>query len=360
MHLTAKYKWIVGILLLLGLPLLFLAMQTPTHHGDWQPMQSRLPEVRIDNDTLHVRHLRDFRYHPDGKVKTIRYLEQSYPLAELKGVWFGISHFAERGLAHTLLSFEFADGRYLVASVEARMRPQQSYHPLPGMLHRYHKIIILGSEEDIIGLRSHIREERVLLYPLQLNEAQRQHILLGMMKDVEALHQQPAFYNTLLDNCTTSLLRHNPQYSTWRGLLDYRILLPGHSDNYAQQRGWIDPERDLRSWRREAVIPAGVSPEQAAFSQQIRRPNYPQLSLSLLVMQQDLHHGKPVQTRGVVRGFADPEHYWIEDPRMNRVALEPGERALPFLGQAVEVSGYFSFHPEQGRSLRLEQIEISP
>jgi hypothetical protein len=356
----SRHKWprITLLLfgLLVGLLLLIHFLHTPSHEGPWQAAQLQLPEIQMDADRLQVKQLRDFRYHPDGQIREARYQEQKYALEALDTVWFGISHFSDNGLAHTFLSFEFADGQYLVASVEARLRPGQSYHPFQGLLRQYHKIIVLGSEADIIGLRSHVRGERVLLYPLQLDTMQRRHLLLGIIDEAQAITAGPIFYNTLLDNCTTSLLRHDPQYSLWRGLLDYRILLPGYSDAYAQQRGWLDPTRDLRQWRHEVRVDTAADPDEANFSQQIRRPHYQRLSLSLLLMQQEIYQGQRVHSSGVVRGFADPEHYWIEDNQLRRVAIEPSSQALPWLGQVVEVFGRFQFYPEQGRLIELDTI----
>ena len=88
--------------------------------------------------------------------------------------------------------------------------------------------------------------------------------------------------------------------------------------------------------------------------------NYPTLSLSLLVMQAERQHGRTVATSGVVRGFDDPEHYWIEDAQLNRVALQPGELAKPWLGQQVHVTGRFFYPPEEGRRLELSSIQATP
>ena len=352
--LTITYR--LALLLLLSLVVLFLALtaRTATHQGEWLPGHARLPAISHTADTITIHHVRDFRYHPDGRIRQTSYLQQQLDINTLQQVWFGISHFANGGLAHTFLSFEFSDGQYLTASVEARMRPGQDYHPVRGLLRQYHKIVVLGTEQDIIGLRSHVRQERVLLYPLVLNPAQRRHILLGIIDDAQRLHQQPAFYNTLLDNCTTNLLRHDPQYSLWKGLLDYRLLLPGHIDDYAWEHGWIDRTQPLDQQRSQALIPATIHPDAEDFSAQIRLPKYQQLSLSLLVMQQSLFNGKPIRTRGVVRGYNDPWHFWIEDHQMNRVALHPSELAHSYLGQEVELQGYFYYQQDLGRRLVLE------
>lgn len=265
-----KPSWLVWPALLCALVLIWHFSKTPGHDGAWLEMQARLPEVRFVEDVYQIRNIRDFSYHDDGSIRTVRYLHQDYPLASLTRIWLGLSHFTDYGLAHSFLSFEFDDGRHLVASVEARMRPGQSYAPVAGLLRRFHKIIVLGSEPDIIGLRSHVRKERVLLYPLELSAAQNRRVFAGMMQDVRTLEDKPSFYNTLLDNCTTSLLRHDPEHRFWRGLLDYRILLPGFADEYALARGWIRADEGLAVLRSRVVVPDDLEPGDARFSERIR------------------------------------------------------------------------------------------
>jgi len=259
------------IIALIGVTALaYLFSTAPTHDGDWQEAQALLPEVQIEGDRYQLRNIRDFSYCADRSIKPARYLDQEFPQDSLKRVWLGLSHFSDYGLAHSFLSFEFDDGRYLVASVEARMRPGQAYSPFAGLLRRYHKIIVLGTERDIIGLRSKVREERVLLYPLELTASQRRRVFTGMMQDVRTLREKPAYYNTLFDNCTTSLLRHDQENHFWKNILDYRILLPGFSDDYAVQRGWIRADKGLEQLRKQAVVPADIDPDDGNFSLGIR------------------------------------------------------------------------------------------
>lgn len=261
--------WLVLVLVCAG-GLLWHFSKTPTHGGEWLEMQARLPAVRLMDGTYQIRNIRDFSHHADDSIRKGSYLDQAYPLATLKRVWLGLSHFTDYGLAHSFLSFEFADGRFLVASVEARMRPGQTYAPVAGLLRRYHKIIVLGTESDIIGLRSHVRKERMLLYPLDLTDTQARHVFAGMMQDIRTLEDHPSFYNTLLDNCTTSLLRHDPEHSFWRGILDYRILLPGFADEYALERGWINAAEGLEVQRLRAVVPGDIDPGDNRFSEKVR------------------------------------------------------------------------------------------
>ncbi|TFH87183.1 glucose-inhibited division protein B [Billgrantia azerbaijanica] len=68
------------------------------------------------------------------------------------------------------------------------------------------------------------------------------------------------------------------------------------------------------------------------------------------------HDGERVATQGVVRHYAEPLHYWIEDEDLHRVEILPHERIAPYLGEAVRVVGRFRFSPEKGRRLTLERV----
>ncbi len=262
---------ILGIFALLcALLLVYLLTRVPTHEGQWGPAVARLPEVRRVGRQYRIDHVRDFRYNADGTINEIRYQDQTYPIDALTRVWLGLSHFAGLGMAHSFLSFEFNDGRYLAASVEARLRPGQRYAPVQGLFRRFHKMVVLATEPDVIGLRSHVRRERVLLYPLELTASEKRGIFIGILRDAQAIEKKPGFYNTLLDNCTTSLLRHDPHNRFWKNFLDYRILLPGHADGYALQRGWLQAESGLTELRSEVTIDGGIDPREADFSGRIR------------------------------------------------------------------------------------------
>lgn len=273
-HPQKKYRryWRWSLLIGSLLAILFILMLSPSHQGDWTPLQAQLPQVSRQGSDYHLSNLRDFRYQPDGSVREKNYLQKNYSLSDLKQVWFGISHFGGYGLAHTFLSFEFSVDNFLAASVEARLRPGQGYHPIRGLLRQYNKIVVLGTEADIIGLRARIRQERVLLYPLQLSPEQRNYLFNAVMEDAQSIAQSPAFYNTLLDNCTTNLLKHDPDYRFYTSLLDYRLLLPGYSDAVAHEKGWLDNAMPLDDLRHAALIHLdGTDHEAENFSAAIRR-----------------------------------------------------------------------------------------
>ena len=263
----------LGILAFGGVALLTLVAQlrTPSQDGDWQAVHGVLAQAEIDGDRLTLRNLRNFAYADDGTVSEARYEDRSYDLAGLESLWYGLSHFAPYGLAHSFLSFGFADGQYLTLSVEARLERHQSYNPLLGLMRAYELIYVAADERDVIGVRSHLRGEEVLLYEIDIPPAQARELLLIMLGTMNELNDRPRFYNTLLDNCTTNILQHARRLTRWDLLTDYRVILPGYSDALAYELGAIAGDLPFEEAREEARIdPDAVALDDAEFSDAIR------------------------------------------------------------------------------------------
>ena len=169
---------IVGGLLVAAAASLAIYYQftNPTNDGPWKAEYERLASVGIENDFVTIENLRRARYDHKGQARKIDWTERSVSLSDLKDVWFGISVFASPGLAHTFLSFDFGDGDPIVISVEARQRPEQHYGPIAGALDRYHLIYVIADEQDIIGVRTHARQNEVFFQPLSISQERQEGV----------------------------------------------------------------------------------------------------------------------------------------------------------------------------------------
>jgi len=264
---------IIAVLLFGAAALLTLVAQLrlPSQDGDWQRVYGVLPQAEVDGDRLTVRNLRNFTYDENGQVREARYEDRGYDLSGLDSLWYGLSHFGPLGLAHSFLSFGFADGEYLALSVEARLETHQSYNPFLGLLRTYELIYVAADERDVVGLRSHIRGEEVLLYEIDVEPAQARELLLIMLSTMNQLRDRPRFYNTLLDNCTTNILQHARKLTRWDLYTDYRVILPGYSDALAYELGAIAGDLPFAETRDRARIdPSGVDLDDPSFSPAIR------------------------------------------------------------------------------------------
>lgn len=82
------------------------------------------------------------------------------------------------------------------------------------------------------------------------------------------------------------------------------------------------------------------------------------VSLAELVDRQHEYDGERVATRGVLRTYDDPRHYWIEDEALNRVGLFPEDELPGLVGRELSVVGHFAYGPKTGRSITIERMQI--
>lgn len=81
------------------------------------------------------------------------------------------------------------------------------------------------------------------------------------------------------------------------------------------------------------------------------------VSLEQLVAMASGYEGQIVRTRGVVRTFDEPLHYWIEDDDYNRVGLVPHDMVAHLVGETLWVEGRFHFVEGEGRRISLNSVE---
>lgn len=260
------------ILIILTIGLAFFAFKTPSNEREWQTQFQILPTIELEKDTISIDNVRDYRYKQDGTIAEVRYLDETYQLSEFKHAWYGLSHFGDSGLAHVFLSFEFADDKFLVVSIEARLEEKHTdgYDPIKGLFRNYTKTIVLATEQDVIGLRTHIRGEPVYLHKLNVPELYTKPLLLNFLREAQVLTRKPKFYNTLIDNCMTGLLAQSDQFRSLFSWVDSRIILPGKSDEIAYELGFINNTEALDKVRESALVDPNFSEIDDDFSQKIR------------------------------------------------------------------------------------------
>lgn len=220
----------------------------PSHERDWQEEVRLMAGVAIRGDSVHLENLRDFRY--ENGVAAPRWMKASFDLADVRRAWFVLSPFHPRikAMAHPFLSFELADGRFLGVSVEARKQEGQSYSAVRGLLRSYETIVVLATEEDLLGVRAVVRQEPLHLFPLRVGEDEARALLRALLVRARELEARPEFYNTLTNNCTTNLI--DPINAMVDEDVPWTVgLMPGYSVEEAYARGWLDTDRSLDAAR---------------------------------------------------------------------------------------------------------------
>jgi hypothetical protein len=268
-----RLNWRRAALASLAAPVLvlawFLSLQ-PTNDAAWQPEYAVIPAVTIDGGGVRIDHIRNFAWHGEDSA-TPGYFDAQYDLASLASLDLIVSHWSSDAIAHVFVSFGFRDGRHLAFSVETRRRLGQQYSVLGGFFRNYELFYAVADERDLIGVRTDQRHERVYLYKVASSAEGRRRLLLSYLHEVQSLALHPQFYNTLTDNCTTSIAARVAEAGGAYDPFNWKLLLSGYADSYVYDLGRLDqsmPFADLKRRSRIQRVPDAQVGEN--FSQEIR------------------------------------------------------------------------------------------
>ncbi len=271
-HVPRWVRYILyGALVLGALHLILLIVFRPSHDRVWELGQEKLPHFLVSGDSVTIENFRNFDWRED-KSADIRYETRDFDLSMIETVDVFISHFDDfEGLAHIFLSFGFSDGRHVVVSFETRREKGETFSPWWGLLRQFETIYVVGSEEDIVGLRTDVRDERVYLYPTKASSGQVRELFLRVVSDINAIYEKPRMYNTLTHNCTNALTRRVEDISSVEFPLTWKTLLPGYFDEVLYELGIIATDADFASVKgRHRLDNTAVSRKNSTYSADLR------------------------------------------------------------------------------------------
>ncbi len=243
-----------------------------SHQRDWRTDLTVLPYAEIRSDRVRLYNIRDCEYRTEDDYD-VRHFDREILLSDVRSIDFIVVPFTETPLlAHTMLSFGMASGEHLVFSVEARLQKGQSYAAIGGAMNAFELIYVVGTEEDLIRLRTEVRKVDVYLYPILATPPQVQKVFVAAVARVNEIARQPEFYDTLTNNCTTNIVDLINELRPGAIPQDIRVLLPGHSDRLAYDLGLLAVQGPFEQIKAAARINLAASLNYDAhdFSQRIR------------------------------------------------------------------------------------------
>jgi hypothetical protein len=231
-----------------------LIVRTPSHDRVWETGQDKLPHIVFDGDAFTIENLRDFNWTGPFEAEE-RYISDSYKVSDIVGVDVIISHFAEfEGLAHIFLSFGFVDGRQVSISLESRREKGEKFSPFWGLFDQFEMIYVVATDDDLIGVRTGHRNERVYIYPTKATKEKAQELFKRLASNINAIHDEPVMYNTLMHNCTNEITREVEAMSTIDFPITYKTILPGFFDEVLYEVGVIDTSKSFEELRRASLV----------------------------------------------------------------------------------------------------------
>ena len=244
-----RSKWLAFVSASVILVYLVTLTQRPSNDRQWVSEQALQAAVTIDGNDVEISNFRHCLYKTETDF-TVQHRRVNFQLDDLTRVWFIVQKFtALEGVAHTFVSFEYQSPegpKFVAISVEVRREVGEVYSPFRGLYRQYELIYIVGDERDLIGSRTVMRpNDRVSMYPVNATSEQVQELFTNVASQIQALHQKPQFYHTLLNNCTNAIVRNTyeltPEPINW---LDPRIVAPGFSAKFAHSQRLIGAPRE--------------------------------------------------------------------------------------------------------------------
>lgn len=229
-------------------------MKQPTNDGDWVDELKVLPYATGSGDKVTIHNIRDCEFF-SYRDCIVKHFDRSYKISDVETVDFVVVPFNNnRAIAHTMLSFGMKNGDHLGVSAEVRLEKGEQYDAALGLFGQFELTYVIATEEDLIPVRTNYRECDVYVYRSTATPRQSQLLFVDVLKRVNGLKEQPEFYDTLSNNCTTNIVRHINAINPGLVPHDYRVLLPGFADQLAYDLKLIDTSAPFTEIRRRSRV----------------------------------------------------------------------------------------------------------
>jgi hypothetical protein len=252
-----------------------IPVRVPSHEKAWRADLTVLPYAVFNGNAIELKNVRNCRYRSETDYD-VRHYDLRFELHEIRSVDFIVVPFNNAPiLAHTMLSFGLVNGRHFVVSVEARLEADESYSATFGSTAAYELMYVVADEQDVLPLRTRVRDSDVYLYAGNATPDQAQDLLVDVLQRVNQLSREPEFYDTLRNNCTTNLVDHVNALRPGKVPFDLRVVLPGHSDSLAYKLGLLQSDYatfDELKARSKINTLVELYEGDARFSEKIRQP----------------------------------------------------------------------------------------
>ena len=231
-----------------------IAMATPRLDRDWTENLAVMSKVTIAGDNFSLDPVMDWSYTVEGPAtKTSTSFAAS--ISDVKNIWLMVEpQPGQPYAAHTLLLFEFPDGRMVGLTVEARLEKNETYSAVDGALNKYELAYMWNTPKELLTRRAVFLDKDIYIYPLRLSAEQKHSFLRGLLQRTIDISIRPRFYNTFASNCTNELAKvaKLAWHYSWiltgyspRRLLDLKII-PGPDFESARNLALIGNE--IRAW----------------------------------------------------------------------------------------------------------------
>ena len=220
---------------------------------EWAPEVSRILQYEQQGNAVTLHNVRNFDWRPDGSYAE-RWETRHYDLSQITGVNIITSYWMGPQIAHTLVSFDFANAPPLTFSIEIRKEKHEEFSAVGGFFRKYELSLVASDEKDIVYTRSNIRGEQVYFFPVNMPKSERIQLFQEYLRKADELARHPKWYNTLSSNCTTLVFDMAQAVSPQPLPADYRLFASGYLPNYLHDLNAISGQWDMQTWYQRAHV----------------------------------------------------------------------------------------------------------
>lgn len=227
-----------------------VVLRTPSLDREWDPDVRVLAGVELLGDSaVRLTDVRDWRYTRDS-VTEMTWFDAVYDPRDITTMWMYEQDLGAAGLvAHTFVVFEFdesyGDRRWLGLSVETRREQGEEYSIVGGMLRTFEVTHIWANERDLVIRRVEYLDYPLVRYRMNVSPEVRARVFRQFARETASLALAPRWYNTVLNNCTSSLVQYVNESEPGAIPLHYSWALTGRMDDYLAGLGYVDRESAL-------------------------------------------------------------------------------------------------------------------
>ena len=281
------WRGLLAFAVLFGGLVLWWSNIPASNDRDWMRDVLVTPTAEIKGDLLTIQGVRDFTYSSETDWDE-HWETRRYDLSKITGLDLFMSYWGSPTIAHTIMSWQFADGPPLAVSIETRKEKGESYSAVRGFFRQYELYYVAADERDVIALRTNHRGEEVFLYRLRTPPERARRLLVSYAQAIDGLAKTPRWYNAFSTNCTTTISTHIQHILKRDGgpapVWDWRLYLNGRLDELLWEQGIINDTMPFAELRKASDVTARAKAagDGPGFSAAIRvglpaRPPFPRI-----------------------------------------------------------------------------------
>ena len=246
----------------------------PSNDRNWSPDLAVLPRAELNGNQVTIRNIRNCTYRTAEDYDVAHY-DKTFDLDKIRSLDFVVVPFLEMpSLAHIAVSFGFEGDEYVGVSVEIRKEEGEEYAPIKGVMRQFELMYVVADERDMIRLCTDQYLNGVYVYRANASPEVVRAMFVDVMHRVNDLAENPEFYNTFTNNCTTNIVRHINSLGTGTVPYDYRVLMPGYFDKLIYDLDMIEKDVSFERTKQNARVNRRVYEfaDRPDFSAAIRQP----------------------------------------------------------------------------------------